>query len=151
MQSEYAGRGGLVPLAWAATALGVLLIAIAQLWHAADARPHGGFAPPGPIGSLESVQLTDGLVLYGTLAHVGQKTVRLQRVYEVDVITQAAQQAGQPPLRTSRLVRRHAADWHGPGDMAIPIGEILFMESVPADSQAAKLIRAEEGSAPAGS
>lgn len=146
---EHAGReGGVMPLASAAVALGVLLIAVAQLWQAAGQRADGArIAPPGPIGSLESVQLTNGLVFYGTLAGVGEDTVRFDRVYEVDVITQAANQAGQPPVRTNRLVRRHAQDWHGPGSMAIPIPQILLMEAVPPDSQAAKLIRADESSA----
>jgi hypothetical protein len=68
--------------------------------------------------------------------------VLFDRVYEVDVFTQATNQAGQP-AKTSRLVRRHAQDWHGPGMMAIPIPQILFMEAVPPDSQAAKLIDAD--------
>lgn len=148
MSGERVGReGSAVPLASAAVALGVLLIAVAQLWQAAGQRTGGArIAPPGPIGSLESVQLANGLVFYGTLAGVGEDTVRLDRVYEVDVITQAANQAGQPPVRTNRLARRHAQDWHGPGAMAIPIPQILFMEAVPSDSQAAKLIRADEAS-----
>jgi hypothetical protein len=137
VQSGQTGRAG------AATALGVLLIAVALLWQAAQSRTgSAGFAPPGPIGSLESVQLTGGLVLYGTLTSVDEDTVRLDRVYEVDLVTQTQQ--GQPPLRTNRLVRRHAEDWHGPGAMAIPVQQILFMEAVPPDSQAAKLIRADE-------
>lgn len=150
MQREHAGREGPLPLASTAVALGVLLIAAALLWQAARSGTGAGFAPPGPVGSLESVQLTNGLVFYGTLAGVGEDTVQLQRVYEVDVINQPATQSGQPLVRTSRLVRRHAADWHGPGAMAIPIREILFMEAVPADSQVAKLIRADEGNAPSG-
>jgi hypothetical protein len=136
-------QSGQKSLEGAATALGVLLIAVALLWQAAQSRTSGArFAPPGPIGSLESVQLTGGLVLYGTLTSVDEDTVRLDQVYEVDVVTQAQQ--GQPPLRTNRLIRRHAQDWHGPGAMAIPVQQILFMEAVPPDSQAAKLIRADE-------
>ena len=148
MASEHARReGGAAPLASAAVALGVLLIAAAQLWQAAGQKSsRASIEPPGPIGSLESVQLTNGLVFYGTLADISKNTVRLDRVYEVDVFTQAASQAGQPPVRTSRLVRRHAQDWHGPGGMAIPIPQIVFMEAVPPDSQAAKLIRADEDS-----
>lgn len=128
-------------------ALGVLLIAVAQLWQVAARKAAGvRIEPPGPIGSLESVQLTNGLVFYGTLADVSKDTVQLDRVYEVDVFTQPAKQ-GQPSVQTNRLVRRHAGDWHGPGEMAIPIPQILFMEAVPFDSQAAKLIRADEDSA----
>ena len=147
MGGEHGREGGAVPLASAAVALGVLLIAVAQLWQAAARKTsEARIEPPGPIGSLESVQLTNGLVFYGTLADVGNGTVRFDRVYEVDVFTQAASQAGQPPVRTNRLVRRHAGDWHGPGTMSIPIPQILFMEAVPSDSQAAKLIRADEDS-----
>jgi len=149
MGGEHArGAGGGVTLALAAVALGVLLIAVAQLWHAAGQKASGArLEPPGPIGSLESVQLTNGLVLYGTLVDIRKDTVLFDRVYEVDVFTQPASQTGQPPVRTNRLVRRHAQDWHGPGAMAIPIAQIVFMEAVPADSQAAKLIRADEASA----
>lgn len=150
MAAEHAGRRDAVPLARGATAIGVLLIAAALLWQAAESGTTARFAPPGPIGSLESVQLTNGLVFYGTLAHVGDDTVRLERVYEVDVITRTASQSGQPPVQTNRLLRRHAADWHGPGTMAIPIRNILFMEAVSPDSQAAKLIRADEAKAAAG-
>jgi hypothetical protein len=144
---EHARReGGATPLALAAVALGVLLIAIAQIWQAAGQKNSGaGLEPPGPIGSLESVQLTNGLVVYGTLEDIGKDTVLFDRVYEVDVFTQATSQAGQP-AKTSRLVRRHAQDWHGPGAMAIPIRQILFMEAAPSDSQAAKLIDADEAS-----
>jgi hypothetical protein len=140
-------EGGAAPIALAAVALGVLLIAIAQIWQAAGQKNSGaGLEPPGPVGSLESVQLTNGLVLYGTLEDIGKDTVLFDRVYEVDVFTQATNQTGQPPAKTSRLVRRHAQDWHGPGAMAIPIRQILFMEAVPSDSQAAKLIDADEAS-----
>ena len=149
MGGEHPGRErSAVPLGSAAVAVGVLLIAVAQLWQVAAQKPAGAtIEPPGPIGSLESVQLTNGLVFYGTLADVGKDTVQLDRVYEVDVFTQPAKQAGQPSVQTNRLVRRHASDWHGPGEMAIPIAQILFMEAVPSDSQAAKLIRADEDSA----
>ena len=149
MSGEHARReGGPAPLASAAVALGVLVIAVAQLWQAAGQKnSRASIEPPGPIGSLESVQLTNGLVFYGTLAAIGKDTVQLDRVYEVDVFTQASTQSGQPPVRTSRLVRRHAQDWHGPGEMAIPIPQILLMEAVPPDSQAAKVIRADEDSA----
>lgn len=147
MGGEHSGRErGALPLGSAAVAVGVLLIAVAQLWQV-TAQKAGGvrIEPPGPIGSLESVQLTNGLVFYGTLADVSKDTVQLDRVYEVDVFTQPAKQ-GQPAVQTNRLVRRHAGDWHGPGEMAIPIPQILFMEAVPSDSQAAKLIRADEDS-----
>lgn len=150
MGEEHAGRraGSALPFTSVAVALGVLLIAVAQLWQVAEQKARGvRIEPPGPVGSLESVQLTNGLVFYGTLAEVGKDTVQLDRVYEVDVFTQPARQAGQPPVQTNRLVRRHAGDWHGPGEMAIPIPQILFMEAVPSDSQAAKLIRADEDSA----
>ena len=148
MGGEHSGRErGALPLGSAAVALGVLLIAVAQLWQVAIQKAGGvRIEPPGPIGSLESVQLTNGLVFYGTLAGVSKDTVQLDRVYEVDVFTQPARQ-GQPSAQTNRLVRRHAGDWHGPGEMAIPIPQILFMEAVPSDSQAAKLIRADEDSA----
>lgn len=149
MGNEHAGRHERnAPLASAAVALGVLLIAAAQLWQAAGQKTrYARIEPPGPIGSLVSVQLTNGLVFYGTLADIGKNTVQFDRVYEVDVFTQPASRTGQPPVQTSRLVRRHAGDWHGPGAMAIPIPQILFMEAVPSDSQAAKLIRADEDSA----
>ena len=97
------------------------------------------FTPPGPIGSFESVQLTNGLVFYGTLVRVDASTVRLDKVYEVQTVAQAANQMSQ-----QRLVLRHGQDWHGPGAMAIPVNNILFMEAVPIGSEADKLIRADQ-------
>jgi hypothetical protein len=85
------------------------------------------------------VQLTNGLVFYGTLAQVDAGTVRLDKVYEVQTVAQTTNQASQ-----QRLARRHAQDWHGPGAMAIPVNNILFMEAVPPGSEADKLIRADE-------
>ena len=139
--SGRSGReGSAVALAPKALALGVLLIAVALLWQAAQRTSGGGtFAPPGPIGSLESVQLTNGLVFYGRLVRVDANTVRLDRVYEVQNIAQGANQAGQ-----QRLALRHGQDWHGPGAMAIPVSNILFMEAVPAGSEADKLIRDDQ-------
>jgi hypothetical protein len=65
VSGEYARReGGPALLAPAAAALGVLLIAVAQIWQAVEQKSsRAGFEPPGPVGSLESVQLTNGLAL----------------------------------------------------------------------------------------
>jgi hypothetical protein len=126
--------------ALAVIALGTLLIAAALLWRAVEVeRFDSAFQPPGRAGSLQSVQLTDGLVFYGMLESVRPGTVLLDHVYEV----QTAAQAGQVPPQT-RLVRRHSQDWHGPGMMAIPTERILFMEAVPPGSEVEKRITADE-------
>jgi hypothetical protein len=132
-------RAAIGPLSSWAIAVAGLAIAAALFMQAL----HGpaGFRPAGPIGSLQTVTLSNGQVYFGRLQSVEHGTVVLSGVF--DAVTTTDPKTEQ---RTTKLVSRRAADWHGPLDMAIPADRIMFTETIGPDSIVGK---AMAGSAPA--
>lgn len=123
------------PSSWAMVAVG-LAIAVALFVQALD-RP-AGFRPAGPVGSLQTVTLTGGQVYFGRLKSADASGIVLTGVF--DAVTTTDAKTGQ---RSTRLVSRQAADWHGPLDMAIPIDRILFTETIGPGSAVAKAMAAD--------
>lgn len=103
----------------------------------------GAVFDAGPLGGLYSVQLLNGQIYYGKLMEVQAGYVRLGEVYYIQSFTQPNGQAG------NRVVNRQKNDWHGPLWQSIPVDKIVFMEAVGPQSQLAKLIQQEKGSAAA--
>ncbi len=134
---EGTGTGvALLPLA--VLAAGVLIAA------ALIVQELGGpsyFMPGGAVGSLQTVTLTSGQVYFGRLKAVDHGNILLSDVFEGMTTTDPKTQQ-----RSTQLVSRRAAGWHGPLDMAIPSDKILFTETVGAGSAVAKGI---EGAASA--
>jgi small nuclear ribonucleoprotein (snRNP)-like protein len=95
------------------------------------------FVPSGPIGSLQTVTLTNGNVYFGHLKAVDHGSVVLSDVFEGVSSTDPKTQQ-----RTTQLVSRRSSSWHGPLDMAIPVDKILFTETVGSGSPVAKAIEA---------
>jgi small nuclear ribonucleoprotein (snRNP)-like protein len=124
------GRAGWLYAPWALVVLG-LAIAAALVLQAVGAP--GSFRPAGAIGSLQTVTLTNGQVYFGRLKSVEHGAVVLTDVF--DAVTTTDPKTEQ---RTTRLVSRQAADWHGPLDMAIPVDRILFTETIGPESAVGK-------------
>src|SRR5258708_7036933 len=101
---------------WALAVVG-LAIAVALFLPALTAP--AAFAPAGPAGSLQTVTLTNGQVYFGKLKSVERTGIVLTGVYYALTTTDP-----QTQQRTTKLVSRQAADWHGPVDMAIPLDRI---------------------------
>lgn len=107
---------------WAMVAVGAAIAA--ALFMQALGGP-AGFRPAGPVGSLQTVTLSNGQVYFGRLKSVDGGTIVLTGVF--DAVTTTDPKTREP---TTRLVSRQAADWHGPIDMAIPAGRIAFTETI---------------------
>lgn len=101
----------------------------------------GSFMPAGPVGSLQTVTLSNGQVYFGRLKAVDHGNIVLTDVFEGVTSTDPKTQQ-----RTTQLVSRRSGSWHGPLDMAIPADKILFTETIGSGSAVAK---AMESGAPA--
>lgn len=121
-------------------AIAVAGLAIAAALFTQALRGLEGFRPAGPVGSLQTVTLSNGQVYFGRLQSVEHGTIVLTGVFDAVSTTDPKTQQ-----RTTKLVSRQAADWHGPLDMAIPADRILFTETIGPDSIVGK---AMAGSAP---
>lgn len=132
-------RTAIGPLSSWAIAVAGLAIAAALFMQAL--RGPEGFRPAGPVGSLQTVTLSNGQVYFGRLQSVEHGTIVLTGVF--DAVTTTDPKTEQ---RTTKLVSRRAADWHGPLDMAIPADRIMFTETIGPDSIVGKTMA---GSAPA--
>jgi hypothetical protein len=108
-------------------------LAIAGALVAQTLSGPASFAPAGPVGSLQTVTLMSGQVYFGRLQAVGHGGIVLSDVYEAVTTTDP-----KTEQRTTRLVSRRQANWHGPSDMAIPGERIMFTETIGADSAVAK-------------
>jgi hypothetical protein len=115
---------------WAVAAVG---LAIATALFMPALRGREGFRPAGPIGSLQTVTLSNGQVYFGRLQSVEHGTIVLIGVFDAVTTTDPKTQQ-----RTTKLVSRQATDWHGPLDMAIPVDRIMFTETIGPDSAVGK-------------
>lgn len=129
-------------MAWARLAVGAVAAA-ALVALAVNTRPEEHFKAAGPLGTIQAVTLKSGQVFYGTLKSQAGGVVVLTDVYEPTNVVDP-----QTNQRTTQLNPRRAMTWHAPLDMAIPMSEILFTESVGRDSQAAKTMAAPPSPAP---
>jgi len=151
LADQLAYRAGAHPAparAWhriAALVLGALAAAaLAALAFAAWQQGTRPAFQPGPPGQWYAVQVQGGQMFYGVLRGVGANDVQLTDVYYVQAFTQPDGQPG------NRVVNRQKNDWHGPRSLTIPADKVVTIEAVGADSQLARLIAQDQGSAAAG-
>ncbi len=79
--------------------------------------------------------LSSGQVYFGRLKAVAHGAIVLTDVFEAVTSTDP-----KTEQKTTRLVARHSADWHGPLDMTIPTDKLLFIETIGPDSGVGKAI-----------
>lgn len=98
----------------------------------------GQFAnrPPLPTGGHVAVLLTGGVAYYGKPLSKGGGFLELEDVYYV------RQVQNEETKEVSSVLVKRGQEVHGPQRMIIPIGNILFMEPVAADSEIGSKIAA---------